>query len=190
MAADNETYRSNATEHIRALSTLNTRLPPILNCAATTLSQLTNAPIVSSAAPTVAPDEEPEARREAIASSANEYFTAVFNLSKELHKQVTDLQEAGVIPAEEVRYIARTEQPNIAASAQPGMPAAPPATAKDTEATVTNGGLGEFDIGVLNARAGVRGTGEDEVLDRVKRLLEHLKRRPEGGVENDDMDDT
>lgn len=189
MAADNGSYRSNATEHIRALSTLSTRLPPILNSAATTLSQLTNAPIVSSTAPAVADDEEPKARREAIATSAQEYFTAVFNLSKELHKQVNDLEEAGVIPAEEVRYIARTEEPAARQPPLPGMPPEPPAIAKDTEATVTNGGLGEFDIGVLNARAGVRGTGEDELLDRVKRLLGDLHRRTEDSQANDKMED-
>jgi hypothetical protein len=192
MAAKKEDYRSTATTHIRALSTLSTRVPPILNHAAITLSQLTNAPIPSS--PTAA--DSPQARRDAISSSAKAYFAAVFDVATELLTQVSDLEEAGVIPAQEVRYIARTVRDEDAGFggqggllAKAGMPQTTP---KDSEATVTNGGLGEFDIGVLNARAGTREGGEGEVLDRVKRLLEDLERRGmEGGDEQDGkMDET
>jgi hypothetical protein len=176
MATDNETYRATATAHIRALSALSTRLPAVLDVAATTLSQLTNSPIPTT--PSAA--DTPQARRDAIASSANEYFTAVFSLSQELHKQVTDLEESGVIPAEEVRYVARTDGgQNANVVAQPGLPPLPPTQAKNTEATVTNNGLGEFDIGVLNARASVREGGEEQVLERVRRLLEDLQPRTE-----------
>lgn len=172
MATDNETYRATATAHIRALSALSTRLPSILDTAAMTLSQLTNSPIPA----TLSAADTPEARRSAISASANEYFTAVFNLSQDLHKQVTDLEESGVVPAEEVRYIARTDEgQNPSVVAQPGLPPPPQTQAKNTEATVTNNGLGEFDIGVLNARAGVRENGEDQVLERVKRLLDDLQ---------------
>lgn len=173
MATDNETYRSTATTHIRELSTLSTRLPPILSSAAITLSQLTNSPIPASA--TAA--DTPQARRDAISSSANDYLTAVFNLSKDLHKQVTDLEEAGVIPPDEVRYITRTgADENAGAVGQTGPVGMPQVTAKDREAIVTNGGLGEFDIGVLNARAGVRENGEDQMLERVKKTLEDIQR--------------
>ncbi|KAL1602829.1 hypothetical protein SLS60_006250 [Paraconiothyrium brasiliense] len=178
MAAEKEDYRSTATTHIRALSTLSTRVPPILNHAATTLSQLTNAPIPSTSS--TAADSQ-QARRNAISSSAKEYFTAVFDLAKDLHKQVSDLEEAGVIPAEEVRYIARTvreEDTQFGGQGgvlgKTGMPQTMP---KDSEATVINGGLGEFDIGVLNARVGIRESGEGEVLEKVKRLLEDLDSR-------------
>jgi hypothetical protein len=192
MAAAKEDYRSTATTHIRALSTLSTRVPAILNHAATTLSQLTNAPIPSS---TTAADS-PQARRDAISSSAKAYFAAVFDIATELLTQVSDLEEAGVIPAQEVRYIARTVRDEDAGFggqggllAKAGMPQTTP---KDSEAAVTNGGLGEFDIGVLNARAGIREGGEGEVLERVKRLLEDLERRgKEGGEEeNVKMDET
>lgn len=187
MAADNETYRDIATSHIRHLSALSTRLPPIINSAATTISQLTNSPISS----TSSAEDTLEARRSAISASANEYFTAVFNLSNDLHKQVADLEEAGVIPAEEVRYVARIDEGhNGPVTGQPGMLPAPQTKAKDTEATVTNGGLGEFDIGVLNARAAVRDDGEDQILERIKKLLKDLQPRTEGSDEGDKMDDT
>lgn len=192
MTADNEAYRTTATAHIRALSALSTRLPPVLSHAATTLSQLTNAPIASSSSAT----DSPQVRRDAISSSAKEYFAAVFDISRELHKQVDDLEEAGVIPAQEVRYTARTVREEDAGFggqggllAKAGMPQTQP---KDSEATVTNGGLGEFDIGVLNARAGIREGGEDEVLEKVKRLLEDLERRSKEGGEDEGgkMDET
>ncbi|KAF2444343.1 hypothetical protein P171DRAFT_31238 [Karstenula rhodostoma CBS 690.94] len=193
MAADNEAYRSTATTHIRALSALSTRLPPVLAHAATTLSQLTNAPTPSSSSAT----DSPQARRDAIASSAKEYFAAVFDIARELHKQVDDLEEAGVIPAQEVRYVARTVREEDAGFggqggvlAKAGMPQT---QLKDSEATVTNGGLGEFDIGVLNARAGIREGGEGEVLEKVKRLLEDSERRSKDAEDDDDdgrMDET
>lgn len=72
-----------------------------------------------------------------------------------------------------------------------GMPQKMP---KDSEAAVTNGGLGEFDIGVLNARAGVREGGDGEVLEKVKRLLEDLERRANendnGKATGEQMDET
>lgn len=45
---------------------------------------------------------------------------------------------------------------------------------KDPESSVTNGGLGDLDVGVLNARAGVRNAGGEEVLDRVQEILKTL----------------
>ena len=187
MAADNETYRTTATSHIRHLSTLSTRLTPILNSAATTISQLTNSPIPSGSLTA----DTPEDRRSAISASAYEYFTAVFNLGNDLHKQVADLEEAGVVAAEEVRYIARTDEgQNASILAQPGMAPGPQTRAKDTEATVTNGGLGDFDVGVLNSRAAVRENGEDEILERVKQLLKDLQPRTEGGDEDEKMKTT
>ncbi|KAF9731477.1 hypothetical protein PMIN04_008215 [Paraphaeosphaeria minitans] len=189
MGADNEAYRSTATAHIRALSALSTRLPPVLNHAATTLSQLTNAPIPSSSS-TI---DSPQARRDAISSSAKEYFAAVFDIARELHKQVDDLEDAGVVPATEIKYIARTVREEDASFGSKGgllaMAGMPQTQPKDSEATVTNGGLGEFDIGVLNARAGIREGGEGEVLEKVKRLVEDLERRSKEGEEEEEDDD-
>lgn len=46
---------------------------------------------------------------------------------------------------------------------------------RDSEAGVRNGGLGELDVGWLNARAGDVGRGmEGEVLGRVRGILEGL----------------
>jgi hypothetical protein len=59
---------------------------------------------------------------------------------------------------------------------------------KDPESSVTNGGLGDMDVGVLNARAGVRNAGGEEVLDRVqdilKTLVEQAQAKEEKGEES------
>ena len=45
---------------------------------------------------------------------------------------------------------------------------------RDPEMDVVNGGLGDLDIAVLNARAGIRHQNDDEVLDRAKVILEAM----------------
>lgn len=44
---------------------------------------------------------------------------------------------------------------------------------------MTNGGLGDLDVGVLNARAGVRNVGGEDVLDRVQEVLKTLVEQAE-----------
>lgn len=48
---------------------------------------------------------------------------------------------------------------------------------RNPEESVTNGGLGDLDIGVLNARAGTRQQGGNEVLGRVEGIVEELVKR-------------
>lgn len=72
-----------------------------------------------------------------------------------------------MIPAQQIRFNAPNPPPQI-----PGRP--PPEVKKDPESTVTNGGLGDMDVGVLNARAGVRNAGGEEVMDRVQDVLKTL----------------
>ena len=65
----------------------------------------------------------------------------------------------------------------------PGQNAGPEAQErpKNPEESVINGGLGNLDIGVLNARAGIRQQGGDEILERVQGILEELEKEKEGG---------
>lgn len=178
-----EAYRDIAAAHIRSLSALNARIPSILTASATSFSQLTNAPIHPPSAnlSATAPDTL-ERRQDALSTSANAFFTSVLELSVALHAQIADLEKNGVIPAEEVKYRAPVQQaPSGAPGAGPSQQGHP--QQRDSEATVTNGGLGDFDVGVLNARAGVRQKDGEEVLDRVKKVLGELAEHTEG---NDD----
>ncbi|KAF1956819.1 hypothetical protein CC80DRAFT_66775 [Byssothecium circinans] len=138
-----EPYAETAATHIRTLSTLSTRLPTLLTTTATTLSQLTNAPIPTNPNTPNTPDT-PALRRAALSTTANTFFTAVLELNSALHAQIDDLEKQGVIPAEEVRFRAVVQ----------GAGAQGKSAVRDSQASVTNNGLGSFDVGVLNARAG------------------------------------
>ncbi|KAF2241994.1 hypothetical protein BU26DRAFT_439633 [Trematosphaeria pertusa] len=167
-------YRDIAATQIRSLSAINARIPSILTTSATTISQLTNAPIHPPSmdlSPT-APDT-PALRRAALSTSSNAFFSLVLELRTALHAQINELEEQGVIPAEAVRYFAPVQQQGPPGQTQQQ------AEHRDSEATVTNGGLGDFDVGVLNARAGVRQRDGEEVLGRVKKVLEELVRQSE-----------
>jgi hypothetical protein len=177
-------YRETAARNIRELSALSAKLPSLLATSATTFSQLTNAPIH-------APDAQnepdtPARRRAALAAAANAYFTAVTELDTALRAQIKALEEHKVIPPAEVKYSAPAPK-------RQGMPGAAEADQppKDSEATVKNSGLGSFDVGHLNARAGAGRQGGEEILERVKVLLEEMVKQTEtqGDAEDEDMVD-
>lgn len=193
-------YREIAATQIRHLSTLSHRIPGILTTSATTLSQLTNAPIPPASLPTT-PDA-PSARRAALSTSANAFYTSVLDLRAALHAQIDELEKHGVIPADELRFKGAVQQVGSAGSAGAATAGADDAAAGagsakekkgDPQASVTNNGLGSFDVGVLNARAGVRQRDGEEVLARMKRVVDGLVEQAgvpkESGDEDQDMKD-
>jgi len=171
-------YRETAATHIRALSALSAKIPTLLTTSATTFSQLTNGPIhppsmeLSPSAP-----DTPARRRAAISATANAFLTTTLELGNALHAQINDLEKHKVIPPEEVRYSAPAPPPQQPSTGmQTEEHGQPP---RDSEATVKNAGLGAFDVGHLNARAGAGREGGEEVLERVRALLEELAKETE-----------
>jgi hypothetical protein len=184
MATDStpQPYRETAATHIRTLSTLNARIPSLLTASATTFSQLTNAPITPTTT-TPNPPDTPSARHKALHSSATTFFTTVLELGSALHAQIEALEKEKVVPADEVKYSAPAPTQQGGAGQQ-GQGADQKKEVKDSEATVKNGGLGSYDVGVLNARAGVRQKDGGEVLERVRVLLQELVEEM-GGVDEE-----
>lgn len=70
----------------------------------------------------------------------------------ELAKQIDDLERYGVIPEKMAKF-----------GGDGGG-----------DGKVKNGGYGEFDVGVLNARASAGQVGGEDVLGRVKGVVEEL----------------
>jgi hypothetical protein len=100
--------------------------------------------------------------------------------------QVDALHSEQVIPEKATRYIPppSTKQfPQLSDADRRAIE-----SKKDPEQGVTNGGLGGFDIAMLNANAGVRQAGGEEVLERVKGILEELVQEETDG-EDMDIDD-
>jgi hypothetical protein len=121
--------------------------------------------------------DEPDstkARQQALWTMSMYVGFSIKLVREELSKQINDLEQYGVIPAKHPKYTAmpKTGQAANAAAA---------------EASVKNGGYGDFDVGVLNARAASGHVGGDDVLDRVKAMVEELAKRSEVEADGEAM---
>lgn len=187
-----ETYRHIAAAHIATLSEINHQLPKMLRYFATALTQLTDRPIhdtpsstdtadaatTTTTTPTTPPDTL-ESRREAFRKYATFAGYSVNLIREELVRQIQDLEKHNVIPARHPKFIVPKRHGDMTAAVV------------DPQANVKNGGYGDFDVGVLNARAsagaGAGMDGNEDVLERVRGVLEELTKRVEGveGVEEE-----
>ncbi|KAF2849267.1 hypothetical protein T440DRAFT_469373 [Plenodomus tracheiphilus IPT5] len=172
-----ETYRQAAASHIATLSEINHQLPKMLRYFATALTQLTDHPIHDgpSSPSSSSPTDTVESRREAFRKYATFTGMSVNLIREELVRQIEDLEKYKVIPASHPKFtVAKRYTDSTPAKEEP----------LDPRAGVKNGGYGEFDVGVLNARARA-GMGGEDVLERVRGVLEELVRRREGVDESE-----
>jgi hypothetical protein len=146
--------------------------PELLRRSGTALSLLTNRPVKQDV-----PISDSASRVQIIEDTSYQFFVLVNQMRALLHNQINELQNENVIPAEATRFI---PAPTI----RPGMGAAVSAEEerrqRNPEANVINGGLGHLNIADLNARAGVKQQGDDDVLDRLQGILDDLSRRAQG----------
>ncbi|KAJ4365649.1 hypothetical protein N0V83_008269 [Neocucurbitaria cava] len=169
-----QSYRQVAAAHIDTLNEINRQLPKMLTYFATALTQLTNNPIRDR-------DQEsepdtPEARQAAFRKYAIYVGLSVGLIRDELTKQINHLEQHKVIPKSHPKYTA-VKRPGDKSDKD----------INDPEQTVTNGGYGEFDVGVLNARASSGQVGGADLLDRLKAILEELKKRSDDVTNGEEM---
>lgn len=174
---EQQDYRQIAAAHIDTLSEVNRQVPKMLTYFATALSQLTNNPIQE---PRREGEPSREGEKETLAdrqAACRKYclFVAygVAEIRDELLKQINDLAAHKVIPKRNWEGL-KEAQKNADKDAV------------DTEKEVRNAGYGEFDVGVLNARVASGQGSEEHVLDRVKGILEELKKH---GIEEKNGDE-
>lgn len=143
-------------DNIIILNTLKSSVPTILSSAGHAFSALTNAPLPSP----LAPDQTPlDAHKTVFRANTTTFFTLVKQLGDTLKEQAAALEEAGIIPAEAPRF-----------GVSDGASAA---------GEVTNGGLGDLDVGWLNSR-------RDEVGKRkYMELMKEVRRELEGMVQGE-----
>ncbi|KAF2033278.1 hypothetical protein EK21DRAFT_98291 [Setomelanomma holmii] len=163
-----QTYRQIAATHIDTLSRLNETLPKLLAYFAATISQLTNNPVETNQSK--GKSDTVNTRQAAMWTNAMYVGLTIRNLREVLTEQINDLERYGVIPAKHPKY-----------TALPGPGQA--TVAHDPEASVKNGGYGDFDVGVLNARAASGHVSSEDMLDRLQSMVEELAKR--GGIEGD-----
>lgn len=177
--ASQQTYRQIAASHIEALNKLNSNLPDILALIAAALSQLTNNPIQSEPR-----DDSPQARNMDTLAFSNAIKSLMQGFRAALIEQINDLERYKVIPATMPKFTALpSSMPGIGAQQQQQQ--AP--VKQDPDAGVKNGGYGDFDVGVLNARVASGQTGGEDALDRVRAVLDELLERSRQEVKGEEM---
>ncbi|KAH7094928.1 hypothetical protein FB567DRAFT_16026 [Paraphoma chrysanthemicola] len=169
---DPQTYRQIAASHIDALTRVNEMLPKLLIYSAAMISQLTNNPVETNQ--TKGKPDTVNNRQNALWTNAFYVGMTIKVIRDNLFEQIEDLERYGVIPAKHPRY-----------TPLPGQGQA--AKEHDPEASVKNGGYGDFDVGVLNARAASGHTGAEDMLDRVKALVEDLAKRSGIDIDGGEM---
>ncbi|KAK8168615.1 mediator complex protein-domain-containing protein [Phyllosticta citrichinensis] len=160
-----------AVEHIQELSKIKEDIPKLLTAAGSAVSALTNReipppPSSSSTDPSSSTSDSPlEARKAAFSAHTKTYFSLVRTIQDNLMREIGALEDAGVIPAK-------------AEKVEGGSGAG---------GEVKNGGLGELDVGWLNARTRDVGVvkGAELVAEARKRLEARL-----GEGEGQDGEDT
>ncbi|KAF2470461.1 uncharacterized protein BDR25DRAFT_35017 [Lindgomyces ingoldianus] len=178
-------YRQLAAEHIRELSSVNERIPPLLLTSATALSTLTNAPISHPSYPHPPPHADtPAYRQSRFLDSAQEFFTSITSIRETLHAQINDLHDNHVIAAEVMKVPADTTATaatgGVRGAGAGGIVGGGKEKAKTGMEGITNGGMGSFDIGVLNTRARGGRIADGEVLARLERLVDGFGKEDEG----------
>jgi len=175
-----KTYREVAAEHIDTLNEINHQIPKLLKYFATALSQLTNDPIPFQHDAMQCTPGTLEARKEAFRINALFCGASCEVIRSELVKQINALERYKVIPKSHPKFTVNQRQGQ--GQAQKGKENE--SEVVDPEKEVKNGGYGEFDVGVLNARASSGQVGTEDVLDRAKAILEELQKRTGGTVED------
>ncbi|KAK0660660.1 hypothetical protein DIS24_g3293 [Lasiodiplodia hormozganensis] len=143
-----------AAEHIQELSKIKEDVPKLLTAASHAINALTNRPLPSDSSTSTS--NPLDARKEAYQTHTRTYFTLVREISNNLSREIGALEEAGVIPAKAEKVEQAQQQREGGASAE-----------------VKNGGLGDLDVGWLNARTRDVGVGKaGELVAEARRRFE------------------
>ncbi|KAL0259865.1 hypothetical protein SLS55_005605 [Diplodia seriata] len=148
------------------------------------INALTNRPLASgsstaepSSSSSSSTSDPLDARKEAYQTHTRTYFTLVREISNNLSREIGALEEAGVIPAKAEKVEQAQQQQQQGQQQREGG-------AGGVE--VKNGGLGELDVGWLNARTRDVGVGKaGELVSEARRRLE--ERRKDGGAQDGDV---
>ena len=169
-------------DRIRELSAINADVAAMLQSAGQAINSLTNRPLKAAEE-----DEDTqmtddgkaatlEERKEVFAEHTKAYYTGLQAVIARLRRQAHALEEAGIISSEAPALSSASQQKQVTSVSGSQRGQAVPA--QDPE-RITNGGLGNLDVGWLNSRGNKVGAEkEGELVDEAKRLLEDtLSRR-------------
>ncbi|KAK4985476.1 hypothetical protein LTR66_003107 [Elasticomyces elasticus] len=151
-----------SADRIRELSVINTDVSAMLAAAGQAINSLTNRPLPSNQ------DGDGHNHKQAFTENTTAYYTHLQAIVARLRRQVYALEEAGIIEAE-----ARNHNAIAAKSVTlPGTGGQAGRTGPEPE-KITNGGLGNLDVGWMNSRGNnVGAQKEAELIEEAKQMLE------------------
>jgi len=184
-----------SSDRIRELSAINADVPALVSSAGNAINALTNRPLDRTTNGHADGDldmedgnsddhEGMDAHKETFTKNATAYFNHLQSIMARLRRQAYALEEAGIIAAEAptLSTTSTTEQPQRGAAGQgAGVRRAPVGAASATKQPaeeverITNGGLGNLDVGYLNSRGNRVGTEKEaELVAEARKMLEEL----------------
>ncbi|KAL8905890.1 MAG: hypothetical protein Q9207_002367 [Kuettlingeria erythrocarpa] len=167
-AGENE---SSAADRISQLNDVDKNVVKLLQHAGTAIKTLT---VLAPEAGGLEDDggSVMEQRKADFAAASSQYFATLSSIDVQLRRQITALEDAGMLPSEAV---IEGSQP-ASTQAQTGLDPSkrPPAKPKST---ITNGGLGNVDISWLNSRNNnVEKVMEAELWEQAQALVQKTLR--------------
>lgn len=160
-----------SSERIRELWAINADVPTLLSSASKAINALTDRPTSTSSDDKVTSDapttDNLAAHKQAFTDSSRAYFNNLQSILARLRRSVYALEEAGII---------EPDAPIVSNSREAGE------KGESEGDKVTNGGLGNLDVGTLNSRVnGVQRLKEVELLGEARDMLRDATRSSPGG---------
>lgn len=174
------TQTLSSADRIRELTEVNSDVASMLSAAGQAINALTNRPLNATNDDdndtNMDDSQEPAtlaARKQAFQQNSTAFYTNLQAVVAKLRRQAYALEEAGIITPEAASLSTISVQaPKPPPANQPGRP--PQQTDQQPE-RITNGGLGNQDIGWLNSRGnGVGADKEKELVEDAKKLVEDV----------------
>lgn len=166
-------------DRIRDLSAINGEVAMLLQSAGQSINSLTDRP----AKPSESGDQDThmsganehsalKEHREAFAANTRDYYTRLQAIIARLRRHAYALEEAGIIAAE-APNTATTSQMRQGVAGQGQQRAQ--SNGSQEQGRISNGGLGNLDVGWLNSRSNkVAAEKESELIEEAKALLEEF----------------
>lgn len=155
-------------DRIRELNAINEDVPAMLKAAGQAIAALSPKGLQTEEdtemAQTDTPTQDLESRKHVFEENTKAFYTHVQAITARFRRQAYALEEAGIIAPENVNMSSATQQ------AQGGAQGKKPETDR-----ITNGGLGNLDVGYLNSRGNKVGAEKEaELMVEAKELLQEM----------------
>jgi len=169
-------------DRIRELTDINSDVASMLSSVGQAINALTNRPLNPTNdsdndtnmddANTVHEPATLEARKQAFQKHTQDFYDNIHAVTARLRRQAYALEEAGIITPQAATIASISVK---SAKPPPTAPGRPPQQIDQAPERITNGGLGQQDIGWLNSRGNRVGADkEKELVEDAKKLLENV----------------